>query len=413
MGEAVYVGRPRPLWKIILYQMVTFGVYGRVYLFRTAKELDGHSLFFLDHKLFLLGVILPFGGPLVVKWNLLRLLPETLRHDVTARPVNVRAMQWAAFIPWLPVFHVFFQRHLDPHWERHRKEADLAALAAILEEKRGKARSKAALEEVDALEKDVRERRRSLKLADEAAHALREAERARERARRETEAALRAARPPIWSPKRWIPGRQKKEIVAVPEDADVAAPETEPAPMEEKRPRFGFLGRKKEEPASEAATAELAPVPPADPQRPLTRKERKALERAESEPAATPSPPEATPGVASEAETKPSRKERKALKKAEKARRKQEKKDAKLAKKEAKRLAKAERREAKRQKAEEKARAKTEAREAQGAAIAEAPLSETAPPEAVSPEPEFVAEPETEASPKPRAKSNLRKAKKK
>src|SRR5687768_13248479 len=119
MPGGVYVGRRRPIWSVVVFQILTLGVYGRVWLYRTARELDGHDALFLDRRLYLLGVLLPVGGPLAVKWRLVNLVREATRHDPTAPRMHPRYLKAAALLPLLPVVHALLQRHLKHHWTLH------------------------------------------------------------------------------------------------------------------------------------------------------------------------------------------------------------------------------------------------------------------------------------------------------
>jgi hypothetical protein len=284
MAGAVFVGRPRPVWKVILYSLLTLGIYGRVHLYKSAKEIDGHEALFLDLRLWMLGVILPVGGPLVVKWRLVYHLEPLVRHDATAPRIHVGWLRAAAFIPWLPVYHALAQRHLSHHWLLHRKLADLQARREVLEQRRAQARTEADREEVRRLEADLRMREEVLNQAQEAALEIRDAQRARARAEDEIRAAgggpsrLDRLRKLVPTGKMRLPLRKRaKEEQAEPET--VPPQESAPAPtLREASQRRG--GARPAEPAAPSAPPAPADGGLPDPEDPtLSKRERAAIQR--------------------------------------------------------------------------------------------------------------------------------------
>jgi len=353
MAGGVFVGRPRPLWKVALYGLITFGVYGRVHLYKSAKEIDGHEVLFLDLRLWLLGAILPIGGPLVLKWRLLHHVAPMVKHDATAPRVHVGWLRAAAFLPWIPLYHVLLQRHLSHHWILHRKLADLEARGDVLEQRRAHARTDADREAVRRLEADLRLRGDVLKQAQEAALEIREAKRARERAEAEIRAAggqpsalerIKKASSRIRLKRRGPAGDESPEPEATapveapptpkatsrrppPEPEPVVAPppvtSASPDPPDASDPNLSKAERK----ALERMAAEQEKRQAADAksyEKRLEKARRRAEKTGEGEPAAEPMTP-----------SEPSRKERKLLSRYEKARAKRERRDAKLAQREA------------------------------------------------------------------------------
>lgn len=290
MAEGVFVGRPRPLWKVILYSIITFGVYGRVWLFKTIKEIDGHEVYFFDMRLYKLGVIVPIIGPYIVKWRLAGFVKRVVDHDVTARPVSTSLLRWLGLIPWFPVYHALVQRHLTPHWDLHRKLSDLEARREVVTELKKTGRSKAVLDEIQRLEAEIREREKHLEDARQAAIAIRDAQRARAQAEAEMAAdgeKKRRLRLPFKVPfvkprpdqagepaggeesperRRRFGLMRKTTAQETPAESSGAAPAPEPAPGpgEAAKSRFGLFGRRKEpaEPGPES-TPEAIPSEPA------------------------------------------------------------------------------------------------------------------------------------------------------
>lgn len=303
MAEVVFVGRRRHPAKIVLYSLLTFGVYGRVFVYRTLKEIEGHDVLFLDLRIYKILLVLPIVGPLIAKWRLAGLLPKILKHDVTASHVSVPGLRWAALVPWFPLFHVFIQLHLTPHWELHRKMDDLDARREVAEALR-KGRTKAAQEELAQLEEEIRRREQELENARAAALAYQAAREAKRLAEKEIRKA--GGRPARL--KSLVPSLRLRRRPGVVED-DYEAPVSEPsndddeaAQVPRTKVRLGFFRRKPK--AVEPASAEMRGTEPPGS-----------------------GPPEAPPS----GETKPSWKDRFAAKKAEREQRKADKRAAKLA----------------------------------------------------------------------------------
>lgn len=297
MDGGVYTGRIRRPGLVVLWALLSLGVYTRVLLYRSVREIDGHDARFLSLRLYLLGVILPFGGPLAVKWRLAELAAETVQHDVTARPVHVRRMRALAFVPWFPAFALSLIRHLNPHWALHRKIQDLEGRREMLEQRRRVARSKEALEEVARLDAELRERVGDLEDARQAALAIRDANLARRRAEIEI-AAIEGPRRKI----RLFPWRKSSSSKASLDEPSLD--ETVPAPTRAR----GRPWRRKRAPAepegvgSEEGVLPVGePIPgpaEADPAEAGTRRGLFGLGRKGQPPEAPPTPepgPEALP----------------------------------------------------------------------------------------------------------------------
>jgi hypothetical protein len=185
MADYVYVGRSRQPWKVALYQALTLGVYGRVWLYKQLHDFDGHEALFLDRRPYLPLLILPFIGPFFVKRRVAHLLEETLHHDVTSPHFRRRRAVGFGLIPLVPVFHLYLQKFINHHWKMHMKTEELkikqAQLAAL--QKRGRTAENLAL--ARELEKDVAVREKELQDLHSAAIALREADEIRRAGERE------------------------------------------------------------------------------------------------------------------------------------------------------------------------------------------------------------------------------------
>lgn len=185
MAEYVYVGRRRnPVW-LVVWQFLTLGVYGRVWLYKLLREFDGHEALFMDRRPYLLLLILPFVGPFLVKRRITVLLGDLVHHDVTASHHRPGRLTAAALVPLLPLFHVLVQRSLNHHWKMHTKETELQLKREEVESLRHRARSPDQVRQVKSLEAEAQRRARELEDLRNAALALREAERVRRRAEAE------------------------------------------------------------------------------------------------------------------------------------------------------------------------------------------------------------------------------------
>lgn len=305
MADVVFIGRRRPAWKILLWSLLTVGIYGRVYLYRTAREIDGHEVLFLDLRIYRILLWLPFLGPLIVKWRLVRLQPRVLRHDPATHPIPAGWLRLASFLPILPLFHTLYQRPLNKHWLFHRKLHEVEHLRARMSVLASDPKSEP--EELAHLQEELRRREEELENARRAALAIREARAAERRARLEL-ARTGVKRPRLALPKLNLRRRPKE---APPTEASFGTAETsEPAPEGEPSADINPAAMKK-------------PFPPEPPvEAPIQEPGAGAL----GEPLA--------------AEASPSRRERRALRKADKERRKQEKREAKHRAKEERKRAK-------------------------------------------------------------------------
>src|SRR5687768_17664070 len=116
MAGYIFLGRQRHPLKILLFQLLTLGIYGRVYLYKILREFDGHEALFLDRRPYIPLLILPFVGPLLVKRKITGILLDLAHHDVTTPRLRPRRLRLFAWIPLAPLFHMELQRVLNHHW---------------------------------------------------------------------------------------------------------------------------------------------------------------------------------------------------------------------------------------------------------------------------------------------------------
>lgn len=183
MAGYIFLGRQRHPLKILLFQLLTLGIYGRVYLYKILREFDGHEALFLDRRPYIPLLILPFVGPLLVKRKVTSILTDLAHHDVATPRFKPGRLSLLAWIPLVPLFHMELQRVLNHHWSMHRKELELelkrAQLAALQ-----RSRSEEAAKAAQLLAKETAQREKELDDVRKAAIALREAEQVRLEAER-------------------------------------------------------------------------------------------------------------------------------------------------------------------------------------------------------------------------------------
>lgn len=185
MAGYVYVGRRRHRGWMAVWQLLTLGVYGRVWLYRTLRDLDGHAVLFLERRLYLPLLLLPFLGAFLVKRRVVHLTHGLLRHDVTSPPLPLRSTVLLGLVPWAPLLHLRVQRVLNHHWKMHTKEEELVLKEAELVRLQRRARTPEAQAAARDLEAEVARRRKELDDLRFAAVALREAEATRRAIERE------------------------------------------------------------------------------------------------------------------------------------------------------------------------------------------------------------------------------------
>jgi hypothetical protein len=184
MADYVYVGRSRHRVRIAIYQILTLGVYGRVWMYKLLREFDGHEALFLDRRPYVPLLVLPIVGPFFVKRRVTKLVDDVIHHDVTSPGFRRRNALLLGLIPLLPFFQLYVQKVVNHHWRMHTKQEELelrkGQLAAL--ERRKDADSQA---QAKVLAKDVAQRQKELEDLRSAALALREAEALRRSAARE------------------------------------------------------------------------------------------------------------------------------------------------------------------------------------------------------------------------------------
>jgi colicin import membrane protein len=260
MQEYLFLGRQRQPWKLLLFQLLTLGIYGRVYLYKVMREFDGHEALFLDRRPYILLLILPFVGPLLVKRKIAGIAEDAIHHDVTTPRFSRRKLTWFAWIPLAPLFHMELQRILNHHWGMHAKEVDVehkrTQLAALQRSK-----STESVKAAQALSKEIAQRERELDDVRKAALALREAEEIRIRAERESGTRR--------SPLALVRKLSTAASARLPRRRGAAAQELEEPEPPQKAPRGKQAAAPKtSEPATDdAEAADAPPAPEAAPKR--------------------------------------------------------------------------------------------------------------------------------------------------
>jgi len=351
MTEYVYVGRRRHPVKVLVYQLLTVGIYGRVLLYKMLRDFDGHEALFLDRRPYIVLLILPFIGPFLVKRRVAILLEDLAHHDVTAKLPSRRTLLLAALIPIAPWYHWLVQKGLNHHWKMHTKEEELAIKQTQLAALERKSRTKDNVAAADSLRKEVAQRQKELEDIKGAAIALREAEQVRREAEREMKRSGLATR------RLGAVGIVRKIL---------------PAAAFRRR---GAEAAMADEPAKEDSSPAEPPAEPAP-----TRKAKKEAPQP-VEPKADAPPEEKPPGPSKlgglfgflkRGASSESRADRKAAKKEAKEKRRAAKEAAKEAKQAAKQKAKEDKTVAQ----EKKAAAKADAKEERGRAKAKADAAE-------------------------------------
>jgi hypothetical protein len=194
MVEYVFIGRRRDPWRIIVLGILTFGIYGRMTLYRQVKEIDGHRAMFLDLRIIVLLLWLPVVGPFMVKMRLRRLLGGLMASDITHTPPNRRAFFWSAWVPIIPVFVAWAQAHLNVYWRRQARIEDLRHKREQLESLSKGRMTPQKEEAIKALEGQIARRARALQDEEEAARAIIRTREEMARAEEEVEEEIKAIR---------------------------------------------------------------------------------------------------------------------------------------------------------------------------------------------------------------------------
>lgn len=123
--RVVFVGRDRVIWKMMVLQFVTLGIYRRVWLYRVNKELDGHEALGLNHKVNVLLLCLPLLGPWFVAYQTSRRTGAML--DGTAVRYGSPVGVWLFTV--IPVagnfaYMAWVQSKLNRFWAVERKHPE-------------------------------------------------------------------------------------------------------------------------------------------------------------------------------------------------------------------------------------------------------------------------------------------------
>jgi ribosomal protein S27E len=123
--RVVFVGRDRVVWRQMVLQAVTLGVYRRVWLHRVNKELDGHEALGLRHGLNAFLLCLPLVGPAVVGFQTSHRAARMLGGSAVRH--GPPALVWLATA--VPLFGTSFyvawtQSRLNRFWGLERASPD-------------------------------------------------------------------------------------------------------------------------------------------------------------------------------------------------------------------------------------------------------------------------------------------------
>lgn len=119
--RVVFVGRDRVVWRQMVLQVVTLGIYRRVWLYRVNKELDGHEALGLRHGLNAVLLCLPVVGPAIVGYQTAGRVSRMLRGS--ALRYGPPVLVWACtLVPLLGTcFYVAWtQSRLNRFWGLER-----------------------------------------------------------------------------------------------------------------------------------------------------------------------------------------------------------------------------------------------------------------------------------------------------
>lgn len=119
--RVVFVGRDRIIWRQMVLQVVTLGIYRRVWLHRVNKELDGHEALALNHRLNAVLLCLPLIGPAIV--GLQTALRTSRMLQGSGLKFGSPYLIWAAtVVPLLgtSLFVAWTQSRLNRFWAQER-----------------------------------------------------------------------------------------------------------------------------------------------------------------------------------------------------------------------------------------------------------------------------------------------------
>lgn len=119
--RVVFLGQDRRVWKGLLFYLVTFGIWRRVWLYRINKELDGHDALGLRHGVNVVLLCLPIVGPTIVTAQ----TAARTGRMLTGSPVRY-GLPWLVYLAtWVPILgNLFFiaweQSRLNRFWAHER-----------------------------------------------------------------------------------------------------------------------------------------------------------------------------------------------------------------------------------------------------------------------------------------------------
>ncbi len=126
--RVVVVGRQRILWQVILWYILTLGIYRRVWLYQVNKEVDGHAGLGFDHNQTRWLLILPIIGPSIVTWMTAHRINTYLYTEKELTYGPTWALWAGTLVPILgnAAFMGWTQDRLNIFWNMERDNRELA-----------------------------------------------------------------------------------------------------------------------------------------------------------------------------------------------------------------------------------------------------------------------------------------------
>jgi DNA-directed RNA polymerase subunit RPC12/RpoP len=121
-------GRQRILWQVILWYVLTLGIYRRIWLYKVNKEVDGHAGLGFNHRTTLWLLLLPFIGPSIVTWHTANRINSYLYTDKDLQYGPTWGLWAATLIPILGngAFLGWTQTRLNHFWIAEKSNQKLA-----------------------------------------------------------------------------------------------------------------------------------------------------------------------------------------------------------------------------------------------------------------------------------------------
>lgn len=125
--RVVFVGRRRQPGLLVLWYVLTLGIYRRVWLYKVNKELDGHAALGINHRLNVVLLVLPVIGPSIVTYQTARRLNDDL-HTTQGLRYGPSWLLWLATFA-VPIagngfFIAWSQDRLNRYWDSERTNTE-------------------------------------------------------------------------------------------------------------------------------------------------------------------------------------------------------------------------------------------------------------------------------------------------